>query len=439
MEPAIAPVIKSVSGAAPTRVRYKVVAFAAALAGVTYLDRICISVLAPSMMRDLSLSKVEMGFVFSAFTLAYGLFEIPTAWWADRIGTRRVLTRIVLWWSAFTMLTAAAYNHVSLLVIRFLFGVGEAGAWPCAARTFSRWIPAKDRGKVQGVFFASAHLAGGLTPILVTALMVYFSWRAIFVIVGTVGVFWAIGWYRWFRDEPTGHPAVNEAELGLITANRGDYNAGHGDKELWARLLTSPSMIGLCVTHFANGYGAYFLMTWLPTYLEQQRGFHASQLALFAGLPMLLSVVADLTGGVVTDSLARRFGLRFGRATVGGGGYLIAGVAVLAAAATGHAVLAAVLIAVAAASSMFTTPSTWSTVIEIGGPNVAVVGAAMNTVGQAGGFLSPIVLAYSVQEFSNWAVPFYVMGGLYFISAACWCFINPCKSIVPTKTSGGSL
>jgi Major Facilitator Superfamily len=161
--------------------RYRVVALAVLLAMVTYLDRVCISKLAPDIMRDLDLSKIQMGYVFSAFALAYAAFEIPTAWWADRAGTRAVLTRIVIWWSSFTIATAAAANYVMLLAIRFLFGAGEAGAWPCVARTFSRWIPTRERGTVQGVFFAGAHLMGGLTPLLVVALQPYLPWRAIFV------------------------------------------------------------------------------------------------------------------------------------------------------------------------------------------------------------------------------------------------------------------
>src|SRR5438876_6023531 len=124
-------------------IRYRVVAFAVTLAGVTYLDRVCVGVLAPSIMADLKISQLQMSYVFSAFTLAYALFEIPTAWWADRVGSRRVLTRIVLWWSAFTMATAGAFNYATLLLVRFLFGVGEAGAWPTAARVFTRWIPAR--------------------------------------------------------------------------------------------------------------------------------------------------------------------------------------------------------------------------------------------------------------------------------------------------------
>ena len=146
----------------PTRTRYRAAGFLLALAAVTYLDRVCISVLAPEMARDLSLTKIQMSFVFSAFAVAYAAFEIVTAWWGERIGPRRVLTRIVAWWSCFTIATSLAWNYASLLVIRFLFGAGEAGAWPNAALAFSRWMPVSERGRAQGYFFAAAHLSGGL-------------------------------------------------------------------------------------------------------------------------------------------------------------------------------------------------------------------------------------------------------------------------------------
>src|SRR5262245_21914844 len=196
-----------------SRVRYRVVGLAVLLAAITYLDRVAISLTAEPMMRDLSLDTIQMGFVFSAFTLAYGLFEIPTGWWGDRIGTRRVLTRIVVWWSSFTIATAAAFNYGSLLVIRFLFGVGEAGAWPNAARTFSRWIPLSERGTAQGIFFMGAHLGGALTPILVTAMLKVMHWRSVFIIFGAVGFVWAAIWYWWFRDDPEQHRAVSRREL----------------------------------------------------------------------------------------------------------------------------------------------------------------------------------------------------------------------------------
>src|SRR5262245_24321140 len=197
-----------------------------ALAAITYLDRVTISVTRPYIAHDLGLSATQMGYVFSAFYVAYALFEIPTGWWGDRVGTRRVLTRIVCWWSAFTVLTGAAFSFSSLVAIRFLFGGGEAGAWPNVARTFSRWFPREERGTVQGVFFMSAHLAGGLTPILVTALLAYLNWRALFALFGSIGFVWAWAWYGWFRDSPAGHPAVGAAERDLIGRGLG-ADSGH--------------------------------------------------------------------------------------------------------------------------------------------------------------------------------------------------------------------
>src|SRR6187431_1442119 len=189
-----------------THVRYRVVALATGLGMITYLDRACIATLAPGIIRDLGLTTVQMGYVFTVFQLAYALFEIPTARWADRKGTRSVLSRIVLWWSALTAATGAAFSYPVLLAIRFLFGVGEAGAWPCAARSFSRWIPARERGTVQGIFFACAHLVGGLTPALVLWLLRFLSWREIFVCFGGIGLVWMAVWLAWFRDDPSEHP-----------------------------------------------------------------------------------------------------------------------------------------------------------------------------------------------------------------------------------------
>jgi MFS transporter, ACS family, glucarate transporter len=268
-----------------------VVAFAVALAAVTYLDRVCIGVLAPSIMRDLGLTTIQMSYVFSAFTLAYAAFEIPTAAWADKIGSRAVLTRIVVWWSAFTLATAAATGYVVLLAIRFLFGVGEAGAWPNAARVFSRWIPSHERGRVQGIFFAGAHLSGGLTPVLVAYLATFLHWRTVFIVFGFVGVIWAAAWYWWFRDEPRDHSSVSPAERDYIEATRG-MPPGHAGS--WAQVFRTKSLFPLCLQYVANTYGFYFFITWLPTYLAKARGLEKSELAIFAGMPLLLSVFADL-------------------------------------------------------------------------------------------------------------------------------------------------
>ena len=406
-----------------SRVRYRVVAALVALAGVTYLDRVCISILALSIMRDLALTQIEMGYVFSAFTLAYAIFEIPTAWWADRVGSRPVLTRIVLWWSGFTMLTGAAFSFPSLLAVRFLFGAGEAGAWPNAARVFSRWVPARERGRVQGVFFAGAHLAGGLTPALVAWVATFLPWRLVFFLLGFVGLAWAFFWYRWFRDEPADHPSTSAAERSLIEKERG-LPAAHGSVA-WGPIFRTRSLLPLCIQYFANTYGFYFFITWLPVYLAKARGMASAELALFAGLPLLLSVTADITGGIATDALSRRFGVRIGRSGVGCVAYLLAGAVLFIGTASPHAKTAGALIAVAGALSMFTLAPSWATAIDLGGSNAAVLSATMNTAGQVGGVLSPIVLAYIVDRFGNWSLPLYLLAGLYLAAAVSWALIDP--------------
>ena len=405
-----------------TRVRFQVVAFAVGLAGVTYLDRVCISILAPQIMNDLGLTRMQMSYVFSSFTIAYAAFEIPTAWWADRVGSRTVLTRIVLWWSAFTVATAGAFNYVSLLAVRFLFGAGEAGAWPNAARVFSRWIPAHERGRVQGIFFAGAHLSGGVTPLIVAWLAAFLHWRAIFVVFGFVGAVWAAGWYRWFRDEPREHKSVGAAERDFIESTRG-LPPHHGGS--WTSVFRTRSIVPLCLQYVANTYGFYFFITWLPSYLSTARNLHTAELAIFSGLPLLLSVFADLTGGLTMDSLSRRFGTRIGRCGVAGFGYSLAAAAMFSGTLVSDGRLAGLLIAIGGAASMFTLAPAWATAIGLGGRNAGVLSATMNTAGQIGGILSPIVLAYIVDRFGDWSMPLHVLSALYLMAALCWVFIKP--------------
>lgn len=396
---------------------------------VTYLDRACIGTLAPQIMRDLSLTKEQMSWVYSAFAIAYAAFEIPTAWWADRQGTRRVLTRIVLWWSAFTALTASSFNYASMLVTRFLFGAGEAGAWPCVARTFSRWIPKAERGRIQGVFFSGAHLAGGVTPTIVLALTQVMNWRAVFVLFGVLGVAWSIAWYRWFRDEPAEHPEVDAAERALIASGRGAAEADHGRGEYWRQLFGHRNTLPLCVMYLPNSFAFYFCITWLPSYLKEKHGFDAMSLGFFAGLPLVLAVVGDLFGGVVTDSVTRRFGLRIGRCGVGAVAYLLAGCAMIAAALAHQPVLAAVLFSVSVAMSMFILGAAWSTCIDIGGNHTGVVSAAMNTSGQIGSIFSPLLVTFLLNRLGDWNAPLFVIGGLFLIGALAWVFIDPRKAI----------
>jgi sugar phosphate permease len=417
----------------PTRVRYRVVVLGTLLSMVTYLDRVCIAKLAPDIMRDLKLSTVEMGYVFSIFALSYALFEIPTARLADRFGTKRVLTRIVLWWSAFTMATGAAFNYVSMLVVRFLFGAGEAGAWPCAARAYARWMPKRERGTAQGIFFAGAHGMGGLTPLIIVALAPYLHWRGMFVLFGAFGLVWIVAWTRLFHNDPSEDPAVNAAELEYIVSERLPETRHEAGLSYWRRIIRHRSVLALCLMYAANSSIFYFCITWLPTYLHERHGFDAATLGFLSGLPLLVSVPSDLLGGIVTDRLAARYGLWVGRSVLGAVAYVISGLALIGAAASAAPVTAAVLIAVATGVCMFTLGAAWGVVIEIGRNQVGVVGAFMNTAGQLASLLCPIIVAYSVKLFNNWDLPIYLLGALFFVGAACWLMVNPEEPVFDVK------
>ena len=411
--------------------RTRVLGLTVSLAFLTYMDRVCISVTAPSIQHDLHLSSVQMGFVFSAFTAAYALFEIPTGWWADRKGSRHVLTRIVLWWSIFTGLTGAAWNLPSLLVLRGLFGAGEAGAWPTVARSLSRWFPSKERGTAQGIFFMGAHLGGGLTPLLVAAIATRIGWRATFPTLSLLGFVWAAIWFKWYRDEPCDHSSITTVELAWIQSSKPTRAAPHSTKSLFTAAWKAPTIWSLCVMYFTQSYGFNFYVTWMLTWLAHEKGLHGTALGFFAGLPLLLSVPADLFGGLLTDFLSRRFGLRFGRCMVGGlslaaaSAFLLLGVCM-----QGYA--AAICVALGAAFSNFLLGASWSTCSDIAGDHAAVISAAMNTSGQIGGVLSPIAFAYLTRGTNNWSGPLYLMAALYALGAMCWYFVHPERPL-PTQ------
>jgi MFS transporter, ACS family, glucarate transporter len=417
--------------------RSRVLAMTVVLAFLTYMDRVCISVTAPAILRDLRLSNIQMGFVFSTFTAAYALFEIPTGWWADRIGSRRVLTRIVTWWSIFTGLTGVAWNFPSLLALRALFGAGEAGAWPTVARALSRWFPEQERGTAQGIFFMGAHLGGGLTPILVAAIAARIGWRGTFPLLSVFGFIWAVSWFRWYRDEPRDHASITADELGWIEGGR-RLMPETGRENIFRAALKTPGIWFLCLMYFTQTYGFNLYVTWMPTYLQHEKHLHGTVLAVLAGLPLLLSVPADLFGGILTDRLSQRFGLRLGRCLVGFGSLAAAGL-FLFAGALSQGAASAVLIALAAASSNFLLGASWGTCADIAGDHAATLSAAMNTSGQVGGVLSPIVFAFLTRTSASWAAPLYVTAALYLGGAVCWYFVHPERSLARSESSGRTI
>jgi len=413
-----------------SRARRGVLGFSFGLAIVTYLDRTCISVAAPFMMEDLGLSVLQMSVVFSSFTLAYSLFEVPTGWLGDVLGPRRVLTRVVLWWSAFTMLTAAAWSYLSLVVIRFLFGAGEAGAFPNAARSFSRWFPLSERGKANGILFLGSRLGGALAPPLALFLIRRWGWRASFIAFGALGVFWAAAWQRWYRDDPAEHASVSERELEWIRGGDKDETPS-GTAVAWRSIVSSRNLWAICGMYFAFGYGLYFYFTWLPTYLIRVLGFPALAGGFFAALPFLLAGGADLAGGWLTDRLTRRHGLKVGRSALGFAAFSGSAVLVFASTHSEARVAKALFLALAVASADLALGAAWAVCLDVGKRNAGVVTGFMNTFGNFGGFLGPMVVGYAVERWSSWTIPFQITATVYAAGALLWLAVDPNRKLVP--------
>ena len=257
----------------PTTIRYTILVLLASMAFILYLDRVCIGQAAPSIQQELELSDEEMGLIFGAFTIAYGIFEIPTGHWGDRYGSRGVIARIVIWWSVFTSLTGFAWNMSSMMVTRFLFGAGEAGALPNTARVLRMWFPDHARGRAQGIIATSMMVGGTLAPIVTIQLISNFGWRMTFVILGAVGVVWSALFYWYFRDDPAEHSGTNEAERKLISAGKASAgHAAHTPPVRWGEVLTTPNvwLLGGIMSCSAGVY--YAIFSWYPTYLQKGWG-----------------------------------------------------------------------------------------------------------------------------------------------------------------------
>jgi ACS family glucarate transporter-like MFS transporter len=406
-----------------THARYWVIVFAVTLAIIQYVDRVCISQAAPLISRDLQLSEQQMGWVFSAFTLAYALFEIPAGYLGDRIGPRRVLLRIVLWWSFFTVATGWMRNLWSLILTRFLFGAGEAGAFPNLTKAFNRWLPLHERSRAQGIMWMSARLGGAFTPLLVFGSLQFVSWRTAFLLFGLIGVVWAVIFYWWYRDDPRTHRSVNAAEAALLPEEAG---AGEHFKIPWGTLFTSRTVWCLCGQYFACSYCFYFFITWFPTYLLKQHGFDMKQSALLAGTPLMVGAFGSLFAGWIASHLSRWLG-DVGRARryIGAVGCVGAALLLVAAGKLTQPYLAVTAIALVAFFNDIQMPGAWTACMDVGGKSVGTLSGTMNMMGNVGGFLSPLVCGYLVQHTGNWSLVFYVTAAMYVLGIFFWLAMDP--------------
>jgi ACS family glucarate transporter-like MFS transporter len=413
----------------PTRTRYVVLSLVYLAAFITYLDRVCISVAAPSMQADLRLSQFEFGWVFTVFYIAYAVFEMPTAWLGDRWGQRLMLVRIVGCWSIFTILTGLTRSFTSLLVTRTVFGAAEAGAFPTLSRALSRWFPLDERGRANGIMWMGARSGGAFAPPIAVALIGWLGWRNAFAVFGAVGLVWCATCALWYRDDPAEHPSVNPAELKIIRVGAmPPPKANEGVP--WKTLLFNRNVLALFCSYFASGFGFQFFVTWLPTYFMREHGLSLQKSGLFAALPLAAGAVGCVMGGVIADFITRRTGsVVLGRRSVGVSGFLLGATGYTAAIYVHSPEAAIAFLALASGAHDLTLPVLWATTTDIGGRFGGTSSGFVNFASSLSGMLAPLTAAGLERAFGSFHAVFYAAAALYVLGAGLWLIIDPRKSV----------
>ncbi len=410
-----------------TRARHWVLVFAATLSIMTYVTRVCISQreLKVPMAQDLGLTDVQMGYTFAAFAWGYALFEVPGGWLGDWLGPRRVLMRIVLWWSFFTAVTGWVRGFPSLLVTRFLFGAGEAGCFPSLAKVFTAWLPAYERSRALGVMWLSARWGGALTPLLVVSLTSFLTWRQTFQVLGAVGLVWAFWFYAWFRDDPREHPALNSAELALLHECQHNVR-GHANVP-WSKLLRSRTVWLLWLQYFCFSYGWYFYITWLPTYLHEARGVTLTKGALLSGVPLFFGGIGSMLSGTVAAWLAKHLvDVRRTRRWLAYAGYLGAAGMLILSMYIQDPIWAMLSMGMASFALDLALPGCWAACLDVGGRYAGTLSGSMNMAGNLAGGIAPVAVAYILQFTGrNWPLTFWISAAIYVLGALCWRGIDP--------------
>jgi len=404
------------------------------LSAVAYLDRVNISIAGSSIAAEYHLSNIQLGWIFSAFLVGYGLFQTPGGWLADRFGPRRVLTAGVLWWGIFTALTAAVSANIAFAVlffaaVRFLLGAGEAIIYPASNQFVSRWIPSPERGIANGLIFAGVGVGAGVTPMLITYVMVHHGWRSSFWMSAIIGLIAGTAWYFAARDTPEEHALVSASELAHIQAGRTTKSTGAA-RIPWSTILSSKEVFALTLSYFSFGYVAWIFFSWFFIYLAKVRGLDLKVSAFYSTLPFLAMAACSPLGGAISDKLTKLYGKRAGRCGIAVFGLLLTAVFLSFGSQVHSARLASVVLAGGAGALYLSQSSFWAVTADIASGSSGSVSGFMNMGNQFGGALTASLTPFLASRF-GWTTSFFVAAGLSVLGAVAWLFVEPDRALAP--------
>ena len=427
-----------------TRVRWFLVFWLFVLSAVSYLDRVNISIAGGSIVDAYHLSDVQLGKVFSALVAGYALFQTVGGYLADRFGPRRVLAAGVVWWGIFTALTALVPADIKgalylLVGVRFLLGAGEAVIYPAANQFVARWIPIRERGIANGWIFAGVGAGAGLTPPLITYLMIHHGWRSSFWVCSILGFLAGAVWYFAARDNPADHPRVSATELTTIQSGlrvtNDSVNAAKADAMVpWSRVVRSREVWAVTVSYFCYGYVAWIFFSWFYRYLAKVRGLDLKASAFYSMLPFLAMLVFCLLGGMVNDRLTKSHGPRLGRCGVAAFAMGVAGIFIACGSQVQGVRLASIVLAGGAGALYFAQSSFWSVTADIAGASAGSVSGFMNMGGQIGGALTGSLTPWIAVRY-GWTASFLVAAALCIVGAVSWLVVDPLHTLTQERTA----
>ena len=411
------------------RIRWVLIFWMFVVSAIAYLDRVNISIAGPTIMQEFHLSDIELGWIFSAFVLGYAFFQAPGGWIADRIGPRNVLTIGVVWWGVFTTLITFLPSGMSglifaLVAIRFLLGIGEAVVYPASNCVVAAWMPSTERGIANGFIFTGVGFGSGITPPLITYIMMHYGWRWSFWVSAALGLIAGGIWYILARNTPAEHPWITKEEEAYIEAGLPRVERAGSGKLPWSSILGNRHILAVTFSYFTYGYAAYIFFTWFFTYLRTVRGLNLRDSSFYTMLPFLAMATGSLLGGWISDRLTKSYGKRVGRCGLAVFGIGLCAIFIALATQVASAKLASVVLAGGAGALYLSQSSFWSVSADIGGKSAGAVSGIMNMGGQLGGALTASLTPAIANHF-GWTTSFLVTAGLCAFGSLAWLVVEP--------------